>query len=150
MISFIFYCGPMLVTVPKVVWLLITELVAILLMTTTFTFNWLLCQVLLCHQSLWKINKRGWLNSASSYSDGQVIRVARLSSNSKNEEPPLLINNKYGFFFSLKHICETINNKETIFASQAKRRKNIESGWVTMMCGYYDTNVSEVLDFQWL
>ena len=38
-----------------------------------------------------------WHNSAGSSSDGQVIRVARLSSNSKNRETPLLINNKNGF-----------------------------------------------------
>ena len=40
--------------------------------------------------------KEGWHNSAGS-SDGQVIWVARLFSNSKNRENLLLTNNKKGF-----------------------------------------------------
>ena len=47
---------------------------------------------------VWKIHKGGWHNSAGSSSDGQMKQVARLSSNSKNRENPLLINNKDGFY----------------------------------------------------
>ena len=74
---------------------------------------------------------RGWHNSAGYSSDGQVIWGARLSSNSKNRENPFLTNKMF-----FKHICETINNKETMFAFLAKRRrKNIETGRVTKRCG---------------
>ena len=38
--------------------------------------------------------------------------------------------------FLLKHICETINNKHTMFAFLAnRRRKNIKRRRVTMRCG---------------
>ena len=38
--------------------------------------------------------------------------------------------------FLLKHVCETINNKQTRFAFLAnRRRKTIERGRVTMKCG---------------
>ena len=53
----------------------------------------------------------GWHNSAGSSSDGQVMWVVRLSSNSKVKENVFLINNKV--FFFLKHVCETINDKQT-------------------------------------
>ena len=75
----------------------------------------------------------GWHNSAGSSSDGQVIWVARLSSNSKNRENQLFNKQPKKKSFLLKHICETINNKQTMFAFQAKRRrKNINRGRVTM------------------
>ena len=77
----------------------------------------------------------GWHNVAGSFSDSQVISVARLSSNSKNRENPLVTNNKKCFL--LKHVCETINNKQTMLAFLAKRRrKNIEIGRVMMRCGH--------------
>ena len=90
----------------------------------------------------------GWHNSAGSSSDSQVIWVVRLSSKSKNRENPLLTNNKK--WFLLKHVCEAINNKQRMFAFLAKRRKIIESGRVTMRCGYNDTNVSKVWHFEFL
>ena len=71
--------------------------------------------------------------------------VARLSSNSKNRENPLFNNNKKSFL--LKHVFETINNKQTMLAFLAKRRKNIERGRVMMRYGYSYTNVSKVWDF---
>ena len=46
--------------------------------------------------------------------------MARLSSNSKNRENRLFNSNKKSFL--LKHVCETINNKQTRFA--AKQKKN--------------------------
>ena len=76
----------------------------------------------------------GWQNSAGSSSDGQVILVATLSSNSKNRENSLFNNNKKSFL--LKHVCETINNNQTMFVFLAnRRRKNIKRGRVTMRCG---------------
>ena len=50
------YCGPLLVTVPNVVWLLLTVfVVAVVFVTITFTPDCLLCQVLPCLRCLWKI-----------------------------------------------------------------------------------------------
>ena len=74
--------------------------------------------------------------------------MARLSCNSKNREIPFL-NNK-DVYFLLKHVCETINDKPTMFVFLTKRRKNIERGKVMMGCGKYDTNVSKVCDFEFL
>ena len=61
-----------------------------------------------------RFTERGWHNSVGSSSDGQVIWLARLSSNSKNWENPLFYNNNNNnnIFFLLKHVCETINNKK--------------------------------------
>ena len=127
---FVLTCGPMLVTEPIVVWLLFTVLVAFVFVTTTLASDCLLCQVLPCLRCVWKIHEGvGWHYSARSSSDGQVIWVARLSSNSKNRENLLLINNKKSFL--LKHVCETINNKQTMFAFLAKKeeRKSREEEW---------------------
>ena len=108
-------CGPMLVTEPNVVWLLVTVLVvAIVFVTTTLASGRLLCWILPCPRCFERPTETGWRNSAGSSSDGQVIWVARLSSNSKNWENPLFNNNKKSFL--LKHVCETINNKQTRFA----------------------------------
>ncbi len=124
----------MLVMEPNVVWLLVTVLVvAILFVTTTLASDYLLCQILPCPRCVWKIYGGGGRHSsAGSSSDGQVIWVARLSSNSKNRENSLFNNNKKSFL--LKHVCET-NNKQTRFAFLAnRRRKNIERGRVTIRC----------------
>ena len=92
----------------------------------------------------------GWQNSAGSSAEGQVIWMARLSSNSKNWENPLLNNENVFFFFSLKHVCETINNKPTIFAFLAKKEERIsrEEEW---RCGVVRMTVmslkSGTLDF---
>ena len=75
--------------------------------------------------------RKGWRHNSAGSSDGQVIWVARLSSNPKNTENTLLINNTFLFF--LKHACKTINNKQRMFAFLEKRRKNIERGRVTLM-----------------
>ena len=74
----------------------------------------------------------GWYNSTESSLGGQVIWVARLSTNWKNRENPCWQITK--MFFLLKHVCETINNKQTMFAFLAKRRrrKNIERGVIGM------------------
>ena len=129
-------CGSMLVTEPNVVWRLFTVLVvAIVFVTTTLASGCLLCPVP-CPRCVWKIHGvgGGWHNSAGYSSDGQVIWVARLSSNSKNSENPLF-NNKNKKSFLLKHVWETINNKQMRFAFLAnRRRKNIERGRVTMGC----------------
>ena len=50
----------------------------------------------------------------------------------------------------MKYFCDTIDNKQTMFASLAKRRKNIERGRVMMRYGWYEINVSEVFDFELL
>ena len=94
-------------------------------------FRQLLCHVLPCPRCIWKIHKRG-LTQFRSSSDGQVIWVTRLSSNSKNRENLLLTYNKDNFYWS---ICEKINYKKTMLAFLAKRRKNIERGRVMMRCG---------------
>ena len=85
--------------------------------------------------TLWKTHKRGGgRNSAGFSSDGQVIWVARLSSNSKNKENPLFNKQQRNRFYW--NTFETINYKQTMFAFRAKkRRKNIERGRGTMRCG---------------
>ena len=94
-------CGPMLVTVPNVVWLLVTVLVvAVMFVTTTFASDCLLCHVLPCPRCVWMIHEGGWHSSAGSSSDDQVIWVVWLSSNSKNRENPLSTNNKDGFYWN--------------------------------------------------
>ena len=128
------HCGPMLVTDPNVVWLLITVLVvAVVFVTSALASDCLLCLVFLCPRCVWMIHEEGLPQLSQMSSDGQVIWVARLFSNSKNTESPLLTNNKNVFL--LKHVCETINKKQTMFAFLAKRRKNIERGRVTMRYG---------------
>ena len=115
----------MLVTDPNVVWLLVTVLFVALC-------SWLphllpaVCFIksFLAHVVFERSTEGGWHNS----SDGQVIWVARLSSNSKNRENPLFNNNKKSFL--LKHVCETMNNKKTRFAFLPNRWKNIERGRV--------------------
>ena len=76
-----FECGPMLVTEPNVVWLLVIVLVVVsVFVTTTLASGCLLCQILPCPRCVWKIyGGGGWHKSAGSSSDGQVIWVARLS-----------------------------------------------------------------------
>ena len=73
---------------------------------------------MLCLKDPWRGR---WHNSARSSSDSQVIWVAR------NRENPLVTNNKK--WFLLKHVCETINNKQTMFAFLAKRRISREEKW---------------------
>ena len=71
---------------------------------------------------------RSWCNSAGSSSDSQVIWVARLSSNSNNLENPLFNNNKKSFL--LKHVCETINNKQRgLISEQTEERISREEEW---------------------
>ena len=56
----IIFCGPMLVMVPSVVWLLVTVLVvAVVFVTITYASDCLLCQVLPCPHCVWKIHKEG-------------------------------------------------------------------------------------------
>ena len=58
-------CGPMLVTAPNIVWLLVTVLVgAIVFVTTTLASGCLLCQILPCPRCVWKIHG-GWLTQFS-------------------------------------------------------------------------------------
>ena len=53
-------CGPMLVTEPNVVWLLVTVLVvAIVFVTTTLASGCFLCQILPCPRCVWKIYRGG-------------------------------------------------------------------------------------------
>ena len=52
-------CGPMLVTEPNVVWLLVAVLVAIVFLATTLASKFLLCQILPCPRCVWKINGVG-------------------------------------------------------------------------------------------
>ena len=47
--------------------------------------------------------------------------MARLCSNSKNRENPFNKQQKNCFLF--KHLCETMNNKQTMFSFLAKRRR---------------------------
>ena len=98
---------------------------------TILASDCLLCQILPCPCCVWKIHGVGDTIQPDLFLT--VIWVARLSSNSKNRENPLFNNNKKSFL--LKHVCETINNKQTMFAFLANRRKNIERGRVTMRCG---------------
>ena len=63
----------------------------------------------------------GWHNSAGSSSNGQVIEVARLFSNSKNRENTLFNNNKKSFL--LKHVCETINSKQCLLSWQTDEER---------------------------
>ena len=111
---------PVLVTVPNVVWLLVTVLVvAVVFVTTTFASDCLLCQILPCPHCVWKIHEVG-LTQFSRIFFWQSGNM-RLSSNSKNRENPLLTNNKDVFL--LKHVCETINNKQTMFAFFPGKKK---------------------------
>ena len=67
-------------------------------------------------------------------SDLSGKRMAWLSSNSENRENTLFNNNKKSFL--LKHVSETINNKQTMFAFLVhRRRRNIKRGRVTIRCG---------------
>ena len=94
-------CGPMLVTVPSVMWLLVTLLiVAVILVTTTFFPSICFVKSFRAHAVFERFTKWGWHDSVGSSSDGQVIWVARLSSNSKNRENPLLTNNKNAFYWN--------------------------------------------------
>ena len=47
--------------------------------------------------------------------------MARLSSNSKNRENPLLTKNKNVFL--LKYVCETINNKPQLLSWQKEEKE---------------------------
>ena len=123
-------CGPLLVTGPNVVWQQVTVLViAIVFVTTTLASDCLLCQILPCPRCVWKIHEGGWHNSAGSFSDGQIIWVARLSSNSKKREN-LLFNKQQKIVF-----IETRLWDKRCLLSWQKRRNNIERGRVTMRCG---------------
>ena len=120
------WCGSMLVTEPNLVWLLVTVLVVAVVFVTS---DCLLCQILPCPRCVWKIHWGGWHNSAGSSSNGQVIWVTTLSSNSKNREN-LLYNNKKSFL--LKHVCETINiktNDVCFFGKKEEERILREGGW---------------------
>ena len=140
-------CGPILVTEPNTVWLLVTLLVVVFV-TTTWASDCFV-KFFRAHAVFERSSKRGWHNPAGSSSDCQVIWVAWLPSKSKNTVNPFLKNNKNDFFL-LKHVCETIN-KQTLFDFQAKRRsKNIERGRVTMRCDYDDINVSKFWDVKCL
>ena len=137
----------MLISEPNVVWLLVAVLVSILFVTITLAFVFLV-KYFRAHVVFESSTEGRWHNSAGSSSDRLVIWVARLSSNSKNRENPLFNNHKKSFL--LEHICETINNKQAMFAFLENRRKNIERGRVTMWCRSSDPNVAKVWDFEFL
>ena len=51
---------------------------------------------------------------------------------------------------SLKHVWDTISNKQTMFAFLVKRRKMIEREIVRKRCDKNDNKVSKVWDFEFL
>ena len=123
---YIYIYGPMLVTEPNVVWLLVRLLVAIVFVTTKLAS---VCFVksFRAHTVFERSTEWGWHNSGVSSSDGQVILVARLSSNSKNRENPLFNNNKKSFL--LKHVCETMNKQCLISWQKGEERTSREEEW---------------------
>ena len=78
-------CGPMLVTVPNMVWLLV-HLLWLCLWLPHLLPSACLVRSFRAHGIFERSTKVGWHISAGTSSDGQVMWVARLSSNSNRIE----------------------------------------------------------------
>ena len=127
--------GPMLVTEPNVVWLLVKVLVAIVFVTTTLASKCLLCQIFPCPRCVLKIHGRSGVDTIQP----DLLLTVRLYqwldclATQRIEKTRRLTNYKKSFL--LKRVWETINNKRTMFSFLAnRRRKNIEKGRVMMRC----------------
>ena len=95
--SFSTHCGPMLVTEPNVVGLLATVLVVAIVRDYHISFR----LFALSNPSVPTLCLKDPQSRLTQFSRIFFWRsVARLSSNSKNRETPLLTNNKNGFYWN--------------------------------------------------